>query len=172
MILTRTHSAWIIGIIILLAMFRFVPHPPNATPITAMALFSGAAIYNRALAYLVPLVAMLISDLVIGFHSTIWYVYAGIVITVFIGSTLNQISVLRVGAVAIVATIIFFLITNVGAWLHHDMYMHNLNGLLQAYIAGIPFLRNSLIANLIFSYLVFYGFRSLISTKSSLNYQR
>ena len=172
MIVTRTRSAWIISVIILLVIFRFVPHPPNATPIAAMALFAGAAFSNRVLACFVPLTAMLISDLVIGFHSTVWYVYAGIVITVFIGSALNQFSVIRVGAAAIVASIIFFLISNFGAWLHHDMYPQNFNGLLQAYIAGIPFLRNSLIANLIFSYLAFYGFSSLISARPSLNSPR
>jgi hypothetical protein len=95
-------------------------------------------------------------------------VYAGVVITVLIGAVLKQISVVRVGMASIVASMVFYLITNFGAWLHHDMYPQNASGLLQAYLAGLPFLRNTLIANLIFSYLVFYGFAGLLSLRPAL----
>ncbi len=157
MIITKIQPTWIVGIIVLLAFLRLVPHPPNVTPIAAMALFAGAFFSSRILAYLVPLAAMILSDLLLGFHSTIGYVYIGVAITVLIGSSLEQISVLRVAAAAVGASIVFFLITNFAAWLHHDMYPQNIEGLAQSYVAGLPFFRNSLIANLIFSYLVFYG---------------
>ena len=166
MIVYRVKPIWIIGTVILLSLFRFIPHPPNVTPITAMALFAGAFFVNRKLAFIVPLAAMILSDLVLEFHSTVWYVYAGVMIAVLIGSALNQISVYKVGVAAFVASITFFLITNFGAWLHHDMYTQNFSGLLQAYVAGLPFLRNSLIANLLFSYLVFFGFSSFFNIKS------
>jgi len=156
----------LVAIVLVLAFSRLVPHPPNAVPIVAMALFAGAFFSNRMLAYLVPLVAMLISDYVLGFHSTIGYVYAGVAMTVFIGSFLKHITVLKVGISAIVASLIFYLVTNFGAWLHHDMYPQNTNGLLQAYTAGLPFLRNSMIANLAFSYLVFYGLSALPSMQA------
>ena len=158
-------SVWLIGVVVLLVLFRFVPHPPNVTPIAAMALFSGAFFTNRIWAYLVPIIAMAISDFVLGFHSTIVYVYAGILITVIIGSQLKRISFLSISTSAVIASITFFLITNFGAWLHHDMYTQNFSGLLQAYVAGLPFLRNSLIANLLFSYLVFFGFSSFFNIK-------
>ncbi len=167
MTLSKMNPTWVIGVIILLAMFRLVPHPPNATPIAAMALFSGAVFSNRALAYLVPLAAMWLSDLVLGLHATIWYVYAGVAITVLIGSALQNITIFRVGAVAFLASIVFYLLTNFGAWLHHDMYPQNATGLLQAYVAGLPFLRNALLANLMFAYLVFYGLAWLKSVFSS-----
>ena len=167
--MTKSHTTWMIGVIIILAMFRLVPHPPNAVPIAAMALFAGAFFSNRLLAYLIPVAAMVLSDLILGLHSTVWYVYAGVAITVLIGSELKQFSILRVGIAAVIASILFFLITNFGAWLHHDMYPQNYNGLLQAFVAGIPFFRNSLIANLIFTYLVFYGFSYLFSVRPSLN---
>ncbi len=162
MIQHRIHIGYLIVVVLVLALTRLVPHPPNAVPIAAMALFAGAFFSNRFLAFVVPLVAMVLSDYVIGFHSTVWYVYAGILATVLIGSVLNQVTVFRVGGATVIASFAFFLITNFGAWLHHDMYSQDLNGLLQAYVAGIPFLRNSLIANFIFSYLVFYGLKSLI----------
>ena len=122
-----------------------------------MAIFAGAAFSNRVLAYLTPLAVMILSDLVLGFHTTVWYVYSGVVISVMLGSTLKQMSIIRVGLIAVTATIIFYLITNFGAWLHHDMYSQDMGGLIQAYYAGLPFLRNSLISNLIFTYLIFYG---------------
>ena len=157
MIRNRVQPSYIIAIVLILIFTRLVPHPPNAVPIVATALFAGAFFTNRQLAFIVPLVAMILSDLVLGFHSTVWYVYAGVVMAVLIGSVLNQVSVYKVGVAAFIASIAFFLITNFGAWLHHDMYTQNFSGLLQAYVAGLPFLRNSLIANLLFSYLVFFG---------------
>jgi len=169
MIQNRIQPSYLLAIVLVLTFARLVPHPPNAAPIAAMALFAGAFFSNRTLAILIPLAAMVLSDLVLGFHSTVWYVYAGVVITVLIGSLLKQFNVLRVGVAIIASSIIFFLITNFGAWLHHDMYPQNLNGLLQAYISGLPFLRNSLIADLIFSYLLFYGLNSILSARPSHN---
>ena len=144
-------------IVLILAVFRLVPHPPNATPIAAMALFSGAMFNNRLYAYLIPIIAMFVSDLWLGFHSTILYVYFGMAATVFIGGMLKHINVLKMSAAVLASTLIFYLLTNFGSWLHHEMYPQNLNGLVQAYVAGLPFLRNSLIANLFFTYLVFYS---------------
>ena len=155
--MTKVHTAWVIAVIVLLAMFRLVPHPPNVTPVAAMALFAGAAVSNRVLACMIPLAAMLLSDLVLGLHSTILYVYASVVITVLIGSTLKHITLIRIGFVAVTASIVFFLLTNFGSWIHHDMYPYDITGLIQAYIAGLPFLRNALLANLVFIYLIFYG---------------
>ncbi len=114
-----------------------------------------------------PLAAMLLSDLVIGYHSTIWYVYAAIAITVLIGSTVKQVTVIRVGVIAVIASLVFFFVTNFSSWLHHDMYSQELSGLMQAFIAGLPFLRNALIANLLFIYLVFYGLTWLKAVYSS-----
>lgn len=163
MIQNRIQPWYLIAIVLVLAFTRLVPHPPNVVPVAAMALFAGAFFSNRVFAYLVPLAAMLLSDYALGFHSTIWYVYAGVAATVLIGSYLQQITVLKVGMAAVIASLAFYLLTNFGAWLHHDMYPQNFSGLLQSYIAGLPFLRNSLIANLIFSYLVIYGFNHLFA---------
>jgi len=161
MIQNRIQPWYLVAIVAVLVLCRLLPHPPNAVPIAAMALFAGAFFTNRVLAYLVPLAAMLLSDMVLGIHSTIWYVYAGIALIVFIGAFLKQVTVLKVGLSAVAASLLFYLITNFGAWLHHEMYAQNMQGLLQAYVAGLPFLRNSLMANLIFSYIVFYGLYTL-----------
>lgn len=166
MIQNRIQPWYLIAIVLVLAFTRLIPHPPNAVPIAAMALFAGAYFSNRVLAFIVPISAMFISDLLLGFHSTVWYVYAGIAITVLVGNVIQQLSVVRVSIATIVASIIFYLVTNFGAWLHHGMYPQNVNGLVQAYIAGLPFLRNALIANLIFSYLLFYGLNGFLPVQS------
>lgn len=149
--------SWVIAVVLLLALFRLLPHPANVTPIATMALFAGAYFSNRVLAYALPLAAMLLSDVFIGFHSTILYVYAGMIATVFIGRALTNLTSIRLGIVVLLTSFIFFLVTNFGAWLHHDLYPQTFVGLQQAYIAALPFFRNSIIANFIFSYLVFYG---------------
>ncbi|MEM7402208.1 MAG: DUF6580 family putative transport protein [Pseudomonadota bacterium] len=169
MIQNRAQPIYLMAIVLLLALSRLIPHPPNAVPIAAMALFAGAFFANRWLAYAIPIAAMLISDWLIGFHSTIAYVYIGVVVTVLIGSGLKKINVIHVGLAAVIASLAFFFITNFGAWLHHDLYTPNFNGLMQSYIAGLPFLRNALIANIIFSYLVFFGFSNLFANFSALN---
>ncbi len=169
MIHNRIQPIYLVVIVLLLALSRLMPHPPNAVPIAAMALFAGAFFVNRWLAYAIPIVAMLISDWLIGFHSTVSYVYVGVAITVLIGSGLKNVNAVNVGLAAITASLAFFFITNFGAWLHHDMYPQNLHGLLQAYVSGLPFLRNALIANLIYSYLVFFGFSNLFAKFPAFN---
>ena len=169
MVKNSAQPIYIVTIVLLLALSRLLPHPPNVVPIAAMALFAGAFFANRWLAYAIPIAAMLISDWLIGFHSTMVYVYIGVVVTVLIGSGLMKINAINVGLAAVIASLAFFFITNFGAWLHHDMYPQNFNGLMQAYIAGLPFLRNALIANLIFSYMVFFGFSNLFAKVPALN---
>ena len=169
MVQNRAQPKYLVAIVLLLALSRLLPHPPNAVPIAAMALFAGAFFANRWLAYSIPIAAMMISDGLIGFHNTVLYVYFGVIITVLIGSGLKKVSIMNVGLAAVIASLAFFLITNFGAWLHHDMYQQNFTGLIQAYIAGLPFLRNALIANLIFSYLVFFGFSNMFAKFPTLN---
>ena len=72
-------------IIFAIAMFRVLPHPPNVSPVAAMALFGGAFFSDRRVAFLVPFLALLLSDIVIGLHDTMVYVYAGFALTVVIG---------------------------------------------------------------------------------------
>ncbi len=147
---------YVIAIVLVLALFRLIPHPPNVTPIAAMAIFSGAYFTNRILAYVIPLLAMIVSDLLLGFHSSIWFVYTGVVCTVFLGGTLKEISFLKLGGIVLLSSVVFYLLTNFGAWLSHDMYTHDAKGLMQAYIAGLPFFRNSILGNLFFTYVLFY----------------
>jgi hypothetical protein len=151
--------ATILGIIIALAVFRLVPHPWNVTPVMAMALFGGAQLADRRLALAIPLGAMLLSDLVLGLHWTMPFVYAALAATVFLGGWLrDHLRPVTVIGSALAGSILFFVVTNFGAWLSHDMYPRSLEGLWAAYVAGLPFFRAMLIGDLLFVALLFGGF--------------
>src|SRR6478735_10223565 len=95
----------LLGAILVAAVLRLVPHPPNFSPIGAMALFSGAYLGRRPLAFVAPLGAMLLSDLVLGFYHGQLTVYFSVALIVMIGMVaLTRRSALRVGAAAIVSS--------------------------------------------------------------------
>src|SRR5690242_21726982 len=106
--MTANHSRLIalLGAIVVAAALRLAPHPPNFTPIGAMALFSGAYLGRRSLAFTAPLAAMLLSDAVLGFYSGVWVTYFGVAVIVLIGSlALARRSVLRIGLAAVASSI-------------------------------------------------------------------
>lgn len=141
------------------AALRLVPHPPNFSPIDAMALFSGAYFGRRALALLAPLAALLLSDLVLGFYSGMLFQYAAVVVIVLIGSlALSRIGVLRLAVGAVASSVVFFAVSNLGVWLASGMYAHTLVGLGACYLAAIPFFQNTLAGDLFYTALLFGGF--------------
>jgi len=149
-------------IIFAIAMFRILPHPPNVSPVAAMALFGGAYFSDRRVAFLVPFLALLLSDLVIGLHDTMVYVYAGFALTVVIGFWIRQnIKLGRIAVAVVASSLLFFIITNFGAWFTSGLYPMTTEGLIQAYVAAIPFLQNSLLGNAVFTALLFGGFAAL-----------
>ena len=141
------------------AALRIVPHPPNFTPIGAMALFSGVYLRRRPLALVAPFAAMLLSDSVIGFHSGIPFVYASFALIVLLGwSAISRIAVLPIAGATIASSVLFFIITNFGTWLLGGIYPHTWAGLGACYIAAIPFFQNTLAGDLFYAALLFGGF--------------
>jgi len=146
--------------ILVAAVLRLVPHPPNFTPIGAMALFSGAYLGRRALAFVAPLGALLLSDLVLGFYHGQATVYFSVALIVMIGMVaLTRRSVIRIGAAAIASSVLFFLITNLGMWLFSGFYPRTWSGLEACYVAAIPFFQNTIAGDLFYATLLFGGFR-------------
>ena len=145
------------------AALRLVPHPPNFTPIGAMALFSGAYLGRRWLAFAAPLGALVLSDLVLGFfYRGQATVYASVALIVMIGiAALQRRSAIRVGLAALASSILFFLITNFGMWLFSGFYPRTLAGLEACYIAAIPFFQNTVAGDLFYATLLFGGFALL-----------
>ena len=149
----------LIAMIVLTAASRLLAHPPNFTPLAAMALFGGAYITNKRFAFLVPLAAMFLSDLVIGFHEHVAFVYGGFAIIVCMGFLLRQQrSIGRVAGVVLSSSVLFFILTNFGVWAIGSLYLKTWDGLLTCYVAAIPFFRNALAGNLVFSAVLFTAF--------------
>jgi len=144
------------------AALRLVPHPPNFSPIDAMALFSGAYLGRRALAFAAPLGALLLSDLVLGFYSGMWVQYLAVGLVVLLSwLALRRVSPLRIGVAAVASSVLFFVVTNFAVWLLSGMYPSTLPGLAACYVAAIPFFQNTVAGDLFYSGLLFGGFALL-----------
>jgi hypothetical protein len=149
----------LLSAIVAAAALRLVPHPPNFSPIDAMALFSGAYLGRRAIAFVAPLAALLLSDLVLGFYHGVATVYATVALIVVIGWWLSsRPTPLRIGAAAIASSVTFFVITNFGMWLFSGFYPVTYAGLVACYTAAIPFFQNTVAGDLFYSVLLFGGF--------------
>jgi hypothetical protein len=148
---TKNNIYLALGLVALLALSRLIPHPPNFTPILGMAVFSGAIINKRFFAYLVPLLAMLLSDLYLGFHASMPIIYFSLAICVLIGTfiearvtTLNSFLSISLGVLA------FFLITNFMVWYGSGMYESSISGLMTCYFMGLPFVQNTFISSILY----------------------
>jgi len=160
--MTANHSrlAALLSAVLVAAAMRLVPHPPNFTPIGAMALFGGAYLGRRALAFAAPLGALLLSDLVLGFYHGMATVYFSVALIVMIGMVaLSRVSPIRVGLAALASSVLFFVVTNFGMWLFSGFYPRSLAGLEACYVAAIPFFQNTVAGDLFYATLLFGGFK-------------
>ena len=142
----------IIAFMLFAVLFRLLPHLPNFTPITAIALFGGLYFSNKSMAYLVPLFIMVLSDLFLGFHTISIVVYAAFLLVSFIGTRTKKPSVFTI----LLSSISFFIITNFGVWLIG--YPKTWTGLVECYTLAIPFFRNSLLGDFFYSGVMILGF--------------
>jgi len=142
----------IIAFMLFAVLFRLLPHLPNFTPITAIALFGGLYFSNKSIAYLVPLFIMVLSDLFLGFHTISIVVYAAFLLVSFIGTRTKKPSVFTI----LLSSISFFIITNFGVWLIG--YPKTWTGLVECYTLAIPFFRNSLLGDFFYSGVMILGF--------------
>lgn len=156
------------SLVLLVALSRFLPHPPNAAPVMAMALFGGALFDKKWVGLVVPTVAMLLSDAVLGFHGTMGAVYGSFALAWLIGVVaLRKPTFAKVVAGSVVASVLFFLITNFAVWYGSAFYPQTGAGLLGCYAAGLAFYNsqsffvNALLGDLFFSGLLFGGYALL-----------
>jgi len=165
---------WMLAaMIVAAALSRLLPHPPNFSPVEAMALFGGAYFASRRAALWVPLVAMLLSDVALaainggGYasylaHASFWLVYACIALTTLAGFGLRgKVNGTRVLGWSLAGSVFFFLVTNFGTWAGGTMYPRTLAGLQAAYIAGIPFFQWTVLGTLTYAAILFGGFELL-----------
>jgi len=148
-----------LALILLAAALRIAPHPWNFTPVGAMALFSGALLKNRRLAFFFPLLALFLGDIFMGFHKLIPIVYASFVINVAIGLWLrDRRTVARISLATLLGAIQFFLVTNFAVWWLLNSYPKTTSGLAACYLAGIPFFWNTLAGDAFYATLLFGAF--------------
>jgi hypothetical protein len=150
--------------ILIAAMSRLFPHIPNFTPIAAIALFGGVNFKSKPMAFLVPLIAMFISDCCLqlttgyGFHNTIGYVYASFALTTLLGMYVGKnASVRNIFTASLLSSVLFFIITNFGCWAAGG-FQGGTAGLATTYVAGIPFFGPTLIGDLFFNGILFGSF--------------
>ncbi len=149
----------IIGMILAGALLRLIPHYPNFTPIAAMALFGGAYFNNKKLAFVIPFAAMLLSDLFLGFHSTMPFVYISFALIVMIGFNLrNNKKVLNIAIASLSSSILFFVITNFAVWASGGIYPLNARGLVECFTMAIPFFQNNVLGDLLYTGIFFSVF--------------
>ncbi|HYL64105.1 MAG TPA: DUF6580 family putative transport protein [Candidatus Methylomirabilis sp.] len=156
-ILSQTIVA--LTIIVLAAVLRIVPHPWNFTPIGAMALFAGALVRDRRIAFSFPLLTLVVSDIFIGFNILEPLVYGSFLVNVLIGLWLRcRRTPVRIGTATFLGAIQFFLVTNFGVWMFLSTYPKTAAGLLTCYAAGVPLFWNTLAGDALFATLLFGGY--------------
>lgn len=153
------------------AVMRILPHLPNMTPVTAIALV-GALYVSKRSSILLPIAAVVISDLIIGFYD--WRimasVYASFLVVGFVGQILRRYpTIFAVGLLVFASSAIFFFITNTAVWIFSPWYAKDLSGLLYSYELGIPFWRNMLAGDLLYTAMLALVFEVSIysATQSS-----
>jgi hypothetical protein len=154
--MNRPRAAFLAMLMLLAALSRMLPHPPNFSPLLAVGLFGGAQFADKRLAFFVPLAALLASDLMMGLHSQMPGVYAGFALTVCVGFLLRgRTRALPVAATALLGSCVFFFVSNFGFWATSGFYPRTVAGLGACYAAGIPFFRSSLAGDTFYVALLF-----------------
>lgn len=151
-------------LVILGAVFRLLPHPWNFTPIAAIALFSGVYL-GRKYAFSVPILAMLFSDIFLGFYN--WKLmaatYGSFALIGLIGLAIKRHKKPEtILAGSLTASLLFFLITNFAVWQFTPWYSKTFSGLIQCFILALPFFKNTVLGDLLYVTL-FFGIYELIA---------
>ena len=152
-----------IGLVLLLAFSRLIPHPPNFTPIVAVAIMSGYFFKNIKLSFVVLLIAMLLVDVFFGFYKHMLFVYLSLFLITFIFLKISdKINFKNLFIFGFLGSLIFYLVSNFGVWASGVLspvtnlpYEKDLNGLISCYLLAIPFFKNTLFSTIIFSYGAF-----------------
>lgn len=152
-----------LALLILAASFtRLIPHYPNFTAIGAMALFGGAYFQRKSEAFLVPMAALFLTDLILGLHSEMYAVYIAFSIMVVIGFLLREKrTVLSLFFAATASSVIFFVLTNLAVWANGLWYPRTMQGLAACFTAAIPFFHYTYLGDLFFVSCLFGAYEML-----------
>jgi hypothetical protein len=154
-----------------IAAFRLMPHPANFVPIGALALFFGAR-FPKKLSIPIVIVAMVASDWIIGFYD--WrlmvVVYGAFAFDGFVGAWIGRkFSWMNFFLGAASGSLFFYFSTNFGVWILSPWYPHTLAGLMACYAAGLPFLRNTFLGDMVFGATFFAAYEYIKNKKMVLS---
>ena len=142
---------------------RLIPHPWNFTPMMALGLYAGAKSTKLRTGVLVTVLALLLSDALIGFYRGMWYVYAASLVPVLVGRFIRRKdSVSTIVPAALLSSLSFFAITNLMVWATGPLYPHTASGLVACFVAALPFYRNQLLGDVCYTVALF-GSHAFIS---------
>ena len=165
LLMTLKKGFFPISLILVLALARLIPHPYNFSPMLAVGVFSGFYFNNFILSSFVVIFSMFIGDLFLGFHSTMFFTYASLIIAVVLGLFINKFKFTEILFSGLASSVCFFVVTNFGAWLTLEMYEKNLAGLFQSYVLAIPFFHNTLISTLFYLIVLKLLFSFIVKEK-------
>jgi hypothetical protein len=154
----KTRLLVIGGMILAAAASRLIPHPPNFSPITAIALLGGACFVEKRWAFVVPLAALLVSDVLLGFYRLMPVVYGSFALIVCLGFWLrSRRTAVPIALAALAGSLLFFIVTNFGVWALGTLYPKTTDGLLACYVAAVPFFQNTLLGDAAYTAVLFGG---------------
>lgn len=152
--------------VVVCLLTRLAPHPANFTAIGALALWSNRFFPNRIGAFLLPLIALFLSDLVLGFHSTMVWVYGAFALVSVMSLWLDPAkSALQLLPATLLGSLLFFVVTNFGVWISGELYPMNLNGLKECYVMAIPFFKNQLLGDFTYSAVCYFVYKFQLQHK-------
>ena len=186
MINSKNNFYFILGLILIAAFARIIPHYPNFTPICAIALFGAKYFNNRYLAFLVPLITLWFSDLIINnllfsqyydgftfFYSGFYWQYGSFLLITLLGrKTLKSFTFLKLIGISISSSFIFFIISNFGVWISSSFYSKDFTGLMVCYIAAVPFYFGSLLGSVFYSIFLFGSYNIITKNFSKIYLRR
>lgn len=138
-----------------LTISRLIPHPPNFTPIIASSIVFPYFLKDKLIGLAIPIIAMFISDLFIGFHPYQFVIYSTL-ITISLISTTSK-NYFLFFSLSIIGSVWFFITTNFAVWLIWDFYEKNIDGLILCYTLAIPFFKNTLMSSVFFVILFIFA---------------
>lgn len=152
------------------AFTRLFPHFYNFTAIGAMAVFGGSVIKDKKLALLLPVCAMLLSDICFelftstkGFYGiSQFFVYGAFLIITALSTLMKKRSVTNIALACVWSAAIFFVISNFGVWVSSDFYPKTLSGLADCFFVAIPFYKNEFFGNFVLNSIMGNAFYSVL----------
>jgi len=144
---------------LILGIFRIIPHPPNFTPILASAIVGPILLKSRWFGIAIPILAMFLSDIIIGFHAYQFVIYLTILSVGLVSPLIKNYKF--VALMSFAGSLWFFVTTNFAVWIIWEYYPKNIEGLIACYTLALPFFKNTIISTFLFAFLFLFLFKYL-----------